>query len=57
MAWHVELSVFVRPTAWERTVVVEAVLYTFGVVVHVRSSYGEIVPTHFGGFVQVLQTV
>ena len=48
---------FVSPTVWERTVVVEEVLYTFGVVVLVRFSYGVLVPRRFGGFVQVLQTV
>ena len=45
------------PTGWERTVVVEEVLYTFGVVVLVRVAYAPIVPRRFGGFVQVLQTV
>ena len=54
---HVQLSIFVRPAFWERTVVVEEVLYTFGVVVLVRCSYGVLVPRRFGGFVQVLQTV
>jgi len=53
----VQYSVFVSPTAWERTVIVEEVLYTFGVVVLVRSSYRPNVPRRFGGFVQVLQTV
>jgi hypothetical protein len=53
----VELSVRVRPTFWERTVVVEAVLYTFGVVVLACVVYGVLVPRRFGGFVQVLQTV
>ena len=48
---------FVSPTRWERTVVVEEVLYTFGVVEVVRYSYGGVVPRRFGGFVQVLQTV
>jgi len=48
---------FVSPTAWERTVIVEEVLYTVGVFVEVRSSYGEIVQRHFGRFVRVLQTV
>ena len=48
---------FVSPTAWERTVVVEEVLYTVGVVVLVCSSYGPIVLRRFGGFAQVLQTV
>ena len=48
---------FVSPTRWERTVVVEEVLYTFGVVFLVRFSYGPIVPRRFGGFAQVLQTV
>ena len=42
---------------WERTVVVEEVLYTVGVVKLVRVSNGQIVPRRFGGFVQVLQTV
>ena len=51
------LSIFVRPTKWERTVVVEKVLYTVGVVVLVRGAYGVLVPRRFGGFVQVLQTV
>ena len=36
---------------WERTVVVEEVLYTVGVVVLVRVSYGVRVPRRFGGFV------
>ena len=45
------------PTGWERTVVVEEVLYTFGVVVLVCEVYAPIVPRRFGGFVQVLQTV
>ena len=48
---------FVSPTRWERTVVVEEVLYAFGVVFLVRFSYGPIVPRRFGGFAQVLQTV
>ena len=48
---------FVWPTGWERTVVVEEVLYTFGVVFLVRFSYGPIVPRRFDGFAQVLQTV
>ena len=48
---------FVSPTRWERTVVVEEVLYTFWVVVLVRVVYGPRVPRRFGGFVQVLQTV
>ena len=48
---------FVSPTRWERAVVVEEVLYTFGVVVVVRFSYGLKVPRRFGGFAQVLQTV
>ena len=52
-----QLSIFVSPTAWERTVVVEEVLYTLGVVVLVRFSYRFFVPRRFGGFVQVLQTV
>ena len=48
---------FVWPTGWERTVVVEEVLYTFGVVFLVCVEYGLRVPRRFGGFVQVLQTV
>ena len=48
---------FVSPTVWERTVIVEEVLYTFGLVVLVRVAYGARVPRRFGGFVQVLQTV
>ena len=48
---------FVSPTGWERAVVVEDVLYTFGVVFLVRFSYGPTVPRRFGGFVYVLQTV
>ena len=48
---------FVWPTGWERTVVVEEVLYTFGVVFLVCVEYAPIVPRRFGGFVQVLQTV
>ncbi len=48
---------FVSPTGWERTVVVEEVLYTFGVVVLARFSNGALVPRRFGGFAQVLQTV
>ena len=48
---------FVWPTGWERTVVVEEVLYTFGVVFLVCVEYAPIVPWRFGGFVQVLQTV
>jgi len=48
---------FVSPTGWERTVVVEEVLYTFGVVFLVCVEYGLRVPRRFGGFVQVLQTV
>ena len=48
---------FVSPTRWERTVVVEEVLYTFWVVFLVRVVYGLRVPRRFGGFVQVLQTV
>ena len=47
----------VSPTRWERTVVVEEVLYTFGLVFLVRVAYGPRVPRRFGGFVQVLQTV
>ena len=46
-----------RQYAWKRTVIVEEVLYTFGVVVLVRFSRGVGVPRRFGGFVQVLQTV
>ena len=46
-----QLSIFVSPTRWERAVVVEEVLYTFGVVVLVRSLYGVLVPRRFGGFV------
>ena len=42
---------FVWPTGWERTVVVEEVLYTFEVVVLVRFSNGPRVPRRFGGFV------
>ena len=42
---------FVWPTGWERTVVVEEVLYTFGVVFLVRFSYGVTAPRRFGGFV------
>ena len=57
MVWYVELSVHVRPAFWERTVIVEAVLYTFGVVVLASDSHGLRVPRPFGGFVQVLQTV
>ena len=52
-----QLSIFVSPTRRERTVVVEEVLFTFGVVVLVRFLNGVIVPRRFGGFVQVLQTV
>ena len=48
---------FVSPTVWERTVIVEEVLYTFGLVVLVRVAYGVHVPRRFGGFAQVLQTV
>jgi len=55
--WYAQFSVFVSPIAWERTVVVEEVLYTFGVFVLVSVSYGLRVPRRFGGFVQVLQTV
>ena len=57
MVWHVELSVHVRPAFWERTVIIEEVLYTFGLVFLVRVSHGLRVPRRFGGFVQVLQTV
>jgi hypothetical protein len=53
----VELSIRVPPAFWERTVVVEEVLYTVGVVVLMCFSYGLFVPRPFGGFVQVLQTV
>ena len=49
--WNVQLSIFVSPIAWKRTVIVEEVLYTFGVVVLVRSLYGVLVPRRFGGFV------
>ena len=42
---------FVPPTGWERTVVLEEVLYTLGVVVLVRVAYRPIVPRRFGGFV------
>ena len=49
--WNVELSVFVSPIGRERTVVVEEVLYTFGVVVLVCVVYGVLVPRRFGGFV------
>ena len=52
-----QLSIFVSPTFWERTVVVEEVLYTFKMFVLVRCSYGAKVPRRFGGFVQVFQTV
>ncbi|CAL6307231.1 unnamed protein product [Bathycoccus prasinos] len=45
------ISIFVSPTGWERTVIVEEVLYTFGLVVLVRFLYGLIVPRRFGGFV------
>ena len=48
---------FVSPTRWERTVVVEEVLYTFWVVVLLSVSHGPKVPRRFGGFAQVLQTV
>ena len=48
---------FVSPIGWERTVVVEEVLYTVGVVFLVRVVYGLRVPRRFGGFAQVLQTV
>ena len=51
MAWHVELSVFVRPTRWERTVIVEEVLYTFGLVVFVSVVYAPIIPRRFDFFV------
>ena len=47
----------ISPIGWERTVIVEAVLYTLGLVVLVRSSYRPRVPRRFGGFAQVLQTV
>ena len=36
---------------WEGTVIVEEVLYTFGLVVPVRFLYGPRVPRRFGGFV------
>ena len=49
--WYAQFSVFVSPTSWERTVVVEEVLYTFGVFVLVSVSYGLRVPRRFGGFV------
>ena len=52
-----QLSIFVSPTRRERTVVVEEVLYTFGVVVLVRFSYGPRVPGRFGGFVQVFEAL
>ena len=55
--WNVQLSIFVSPIAWKRTVIVEEVLYTFGVVVLARFSNGRRVPRRFGGFAQVLQTV
>ena len=46
------------PIAWYWTVVVEEVVYTFELHVVERFSYGPRGgPTHFGGFVQVLQTV
>ena len=45
-----QYSVFVTPIGWERTVIVEKVLYTFGLVVLVRLSNGPIVPRRFGGF-------
>ena len=48
---------FVSPTGWERTVIVEEVAYAFGMFVLVSVSYGAIVPRRLGGFVQVLQTV
>ena len=48
---------FVSPTRWERTVVVEEVLYTLGLVVLVSESNSPRVPRRFGGFAQVLQTV
>ena len=49
--WYAQFSVFVSPTSWERTVVVEEVLYTFGVFVLVSVSYSLRVPRRFGGFV------
>ena len=55
--WSAQFSAFVSPIRWERTVIVEEVLYAVGVFVLVRYSYGQIVPPRFGGFVQVLQTV
>ena len=48
---------FVWPIGWERTVVVEEVLYTFGLVFLERVEYAPTVPRRFGGFVQVLQAV
>ena len=48
---------FVSPIGWERTVIVEEVLYTVGVVVLVRFENRPRVPRRFGGFMQVLQTV
>ena len=42
---------FVWPTGWERTVVVEEVLYTFGMFVLVRFQNRLFVPRRFGGFV------
>ena len=42
---------FVSPTRWERTVVVEEVLYTFGLVVLVSVVYAPIVPRRFDFFV------
>ena len=49
-AWQY-LAVLVSPTWWERTVVVEKVLYTFGVFVLVSVSYRPRAPRRFGGFV------
>ena len=46
------------PIEWYWTVVVEEVVYTFELCVVERFSYGPRGgPMHFGGFVQVLQTV
>ena len=42
---------FVSPTVWERTVIVEEVLYTFGLVVLVSVVYAPKAPRRFGGFV------
>ena len=48
---------FVSPIEWERTVVVEEVLYTVGMFVLVCPEDGVLVQRRFGGFVQVLQTI